>query len=91
MLKQLIFELSLLDNGSDNEKTFQNQVTFAIKLDKSEGIQGKVLLQIRTQIAMILHVSVPAFKLCSADPGCVQLTFLIPKFVSQEIFPLSCE
>ena len=67
MLKQLIFELSLLDNGSDNEKMFQNQVTFAIKLDKSKGIRGKVLLQIRTQIAMILHISVAAFKLCSVD------------------------
>ena len=86
-----IFELPLLDNGSDIGKTFQNQAKFAIKLDKAEGIQGKELLRVRTQIAKILHVNVAAFVLCSVDTGCVQLTFLVPKFVSQEIFPLSCE
>ena len=36
-----IFELPLLDNGSDIEKAFQNQVKFAVKLDKAEDIQGK--------------------------------------------------
>ena len=86
-----IFELPLLDNGSDIEKTVQKQAKFVVKLDKAEGIQGKELLQVRTQIAKILHVNIAAIVICSVDPGCVQLTFLIPKFVSQEIFPLSCE
>ena len=85
-----IFELPLLDNGNDR-KTSPNQAKFAVKLDKTDNIEGNELRQIRTQIAKILHVNVAAFKLCSVDPGCVQLTFLIPKFVSQEIFPLSCE
>ena len=80
-----IFELSLLDNGSAIGK----QAKFAVKLDEAEGIQG--LLLIRTQIAKILQVNVPAFVICSVDPKCVLLTFLIPKFVSQEIFPFSCE
>ena len=84
-----IFELPLLDNGRDIEKAFKNQVKFAIKLDKAEDIPGKELLQIRTQIAKILQVNVAAFVICSVDPGCVLLTFLIPKFVSQKIFPLS--
>ena len=86
-----IFELPLLDNGRDIEKAFQNQVKFVVKLDKAEDIQGKELLQIRTQIAKILQVNVAAFVICSVDPGCVLLTFLIPKFLSRKIFPLSCE
>ena len=82
-----IFELSLIDNGSAIGK----QAKFAVKLDEAEGIQGKELLLIRTQIAKILQVNVPAFVICSVDPKRVLLTFPIPKFVSQEIFPLSCE
>ena len=69
----------------------EKQAKFAVKLNEAEGIQGKELLQIRTQIAKILQVNVAAFVISSVDPGCVLLTFLIPKFVSQKIFPLSCD
>ena len=84
-----IFELPLLDNGSDIGKTVQKQAKFAVKLDIANGIQGKELFRIRTKIAKILRVNVSAFVICSVEPGCVLLTFLIPKFVSQKIFPLS--
>ena len=85
------FELSLPDNGDDSGKTFPNQEKFAVKLDKTEGIKGKELLQIRMQIAKILQVNVATLVIYSLDEGCVQLTFLMPKFVAREIFPLSYE
>ena len=86
-----IFELPFLENGSDIDKTFPNQEKFAVKLDRTERIKRKELLQIRTQIAKILHLNVAALVICSVDRGCVQLTFLIPKFIAQDIFPLSCD
>ena len=43
----------------------------------------------RGRIAEILHVKLAALNIVRVDPGCVQLTFMIPKFVAQEIFPLS--
>ena len=51
-------------------KNNANQVRFAVKFDKAEGIQGKELLQIRTQIAKVLQVNVAAFVICSVDFGC---------------------
>ena len=84
-----IFELPLFENGSGNGKTFPNQEKFAVKFDKPEGITCKEVLQIRKQIAKILHVNLAAFVIYRVDVGCVQLTFLIPKFIPQEIFPLS--
>ena len=85
-------ELPMLVNGSgDVGNTFPNQVKFVVKFDKPESITANQLLQIRKQIANIFHVNVTAFKFCHVEVGCVQLTFLIPKFVSQKIFPLSWE
>ena len=86
-----ILELPMLVNGSDVGNTFPNQVKCVIKFDKPESMTGNQLLQIREQIANIFHVNVTAFKICRVEVGCVQLTFLIPKFVPQDIFPLSCE
>lgn len=84
-----IFEVPML--GRDTNNTSPNQVKFVVKFDKPEGITIKESLQIRKQIAKILHITVAAFVIYRVDVGCVQLTFLIPEFVSQEIIPLSCE
>ena len=89
--KRRIFEVPLLESGSDTSNTCPNQVEFVVKFDKPEDITVKEFRQIRKQIAKVLHVKVAAFKICRVDVGCVQLTFLIPKFVAQEIFPLSHE
>ena len=42
-------------------------------------------------IAQILQINSAALLLSCVDDGCVQLIFLIPKFVAKEVFPLSCE
>ena len=87
--KQRIFELPILE--SNLKSTSSKQAKFAVKLNMCEGIAGEELLQIRAKIAKILHVDIAALVLCRVNKGCVQLTFLIPKFVSQKIFPLSWE
>ena len=62
-----------------------------MKLDVREDITYKEVIQIRRRIAKILCVNVAAFIVSQVDVGCVQLTFLIPKFVAQKILPLSKE
>lgn len=87
--KQRIFELPILESNLKN--TSSKQAKVAVKLNMCEGIAGEELLQIKAKIAKILHVNIAALVLCRVNKGCVQLTFLIPKFVSQKIFPLSWE
>ena len=74
-----------IDSGGDNTK----QESFSVKLNAHENITYKDLLQIREKIAEILHVKLAALIIDHMDPGYVQLTFRIPKFLAQEIFPLS--
>ena len=85
-----IFELPLLSNGPGNAlRPRQNK--FSVKLSVREDVPLRELLRIRIRIAKLLCVNVAALSIDSANPGCVQLTFLIPKFIAQEIFPLSNE
>ena len=86
-LKQRIFELPLLESSLKNVSS--KQAKFAVKFNKPASITGEELLQITAKIAKILHVNIAALVLYCVKEGCVQLTFLIPKFVSQEKFPLS--
>ena len=46
----------------------------------------------RCQLSKILHISSQGIlRLCRVEKGCIQLTFQVPLFVQQEIFPLSRE
>ena len=48
--------------------------------------------EFRRKLSKLLHVSSQGIlRLCQVDKGCVQLTFQMPLFVQQEIFPLSRE
>ena len=90
--KRRIFELSLPESGSSNGNAMSpKQKNFSVKLNVCEDITCKELLRIRKRIAEVLHVKLAALIIVGADAGCVQLTFLIPTFVAQEIFPLSNE
>jgi len=88
--KRRIFEL--LENGG-NTDDMQNpkQAKFVVKLNVREDISYKEVLQIRRRVAKILCVNLAAFIISHVDVGCVQLTFMIPKFVAEEIFPLPDE
>ena len=90
--KRRIFELPLPETGSSNGNALSpKQKKFSVKINVCEDITCKELLRIRKRIAKVLHVKLATLIISCVDAGCVQLTFLIPKFVAQEIFPLSDE
>ena len=64
---------------------------FSVKLNVREDVTCNDLLRIRIRIAKILDINMAALSIDRVDAGCVQLTFLIPKFIAQDIFPLSIE
>ena len=84
-----VFEVLIPGTGTGTGDSKQKK--FVVKLNVRESITCKELRRIKGRIAKILHVKVAALIIVSVDPGCVQLTFLIPKFIAQEIFPLSHE
>jgi len=85
-----IFELPIPPSGTGNALS-PRQKKISVKLDVREDVTCKDLLRIRIRIAKILRVNLAALSIDRINPGCVQLTFLIPKFIAQEIFPLSNE
>lgn len=90
--KRTIFEPP--EDGSRTcnlQNQIAKQVKFVVKLNIRENITYEEVLQIRRNIAKILGIKLAAFIIVCVDAGCMQLTFLIPKFVPEEIFPLSCE
>ena len=90
--KRRIFEVPMPVSGSGTEnKSSPKQEKLYVKLDVQEDIPSEQFYQIKRRIAKILHVNSATLQIYSMNKGCVQLTFLIPKFVAQEIFPLSYE
>ena len=88
--KRRIFELPLPQSSSSTGNALSpKQEKFNVKLNVREETTGKDLLRIRRKIARILHVKLATLVIDQVDVGCVQLTFLIPKFVAEEVFPLS--
>ena len=49
------------------------------------------LKQFQCCLSLILEVSVHVLRLSSVKDGCIQLTFLIPSFIQEAIFPLSAD
>ena len=87
--KRRIFELP--PESSNGNTLNPKQERFRVKLNLRKDITYEQLLQIRGRIAKILKIRLAVLVLGRVDEGCVQLTFLIPKFVAQDLFPLSCE
>ena len=85
--KRRLFEVPLPESGVGTGSPRQEK--FSVKLNVREDITIKELRQIKGRIAKVLRVKSATLVIDHMDGGCVQLTFLIPKFVAQEIFPLS--
>ena len=47
--------------------------------------------QFQCRLCLLLQIPVQMLHLSSVEEGCLQLTFLIPQFVQDAIFPLSTE
>ena len=88
--KRRIFELPSSESYSSNGNALSpKEEKFNVKFNVSEDITCEAILQMRGRIAEILHVRPAVLNIVRVDAGCVQITFLIPKFVAKEIFPLS--
>jgi len=87
--KRRIFELPLPEsgNGTDHKK----QEKLYVKLNVREDTPLEQINLLKTKISKILQVNSASLLIDHVDKGCVQLIFLIPKFVAREIFPLSDE
>ena len=87
--KRRLFEVPMPVSGSGTENPKQEKLY--VKLDVQENIPIEQVYRMKRRIAKILHVRPATLQICSMKKGCVQLIFLIPKFVAQNIFPLSHE
>ena len=87
--KRRIFELPLPENGNGADHKKQEKVS--VKLNIPEDTRAEQMFLIKRKVAEILQLNPATLQIYSVDEGCVQLIFLIPKFVAREIFPLSDE
>ena len=63
-----------------------------VKLDEQYGnYRVAKIKRFCHKLSETLHLSEGVLRLCRVQEGCVQLTFQVPSFVQQEIFPLSRE
>ena len=69
-----------------------DHVELVLKLDLVyEKFTVEAVEDFRYRLSGILRVSEGVIRLCLVKKGCFQLTFQVPSFVLQEIFPLSSE
>ena len=67
-----------------------NSTELCVKLE-SDYDKLVELKQFQCQLSSVLEVSIHVLRLSSVKDGCIQLTFLIPSFIQEIIFPLSKE
>ena len=85
-IKRRVFECPCEVGPSDAP----NSTKLCVKLE-SDYDKLVELKQFQCQLSLILEVSVHVLRLSSVKNGCIQLTFLIPDFIQEAIFPLSVE
>ena len=71
----------------------ENHADIFVKLDSQyDNYTVAEIEEFRRKLSKLFRVSSKGIlRLCQVDKGCVQLTFQMPLFVQQEIFPLSRE
>ena len=66
-----------------------NQMRLVIKVDSGiETFSLKHQLSFQSRLADIIKVAKYTLQLCSVEKGCIELTYQIPRFVKEVIFPL---
>ena len=77
---------------TDASSTKENECKLYVKLDSAYDeydLSGLKRFQLR--LAELLNAAYEVLRLCSVESGCFKLTFLIPSFLKDIIFPLSSE
>lgn len=84
-----IYECPHFASSTDDQK-FR---TLVMKMDEdiAKSFTIKALDAFRDELAITLNLKPHTLHLCSVEKGCLQLTFQVPAFVKEEIFPLSNE
>lgn len=79
-------------NGYGHGGASDGRNSMIVKVDSEwDAILFKELEEVVFNIAHILGVSRHTLFLCCVEKGCVQLTFMVPNYISDEIFPLTTE
>lgn len=66
-----------------------NQIELVVKVDSSiEAFSLKHQLSFQSRLADVIKVAKYTLQLCSVEKGCIELTYQIPRFVKEAIFPL---
>ena len=79
-------------NGYGNSSETNGRNSMIIKVDSEwDAIRIQDLQEVVFTIAHILNVSRHTLYLCCVKKGCVQLMFMVPNYISDEIFPLTSE
>ena len=69
-----------------------NQIRLVVKVDSSiETFSLKHQLFFQSRLADIINVTKYTLQLCSVEKGCIELTYQMPRFVKEAIFPLKEE
>ena len=69
-----------------------DQPNLVVKLDEQfDNYTGTKVKRFCRKLSETFNLSKGVLRLCRVEEGCIQLTFQVPSFVQQEIFPLSRE
>ena len=70
----------------------EDTVTMIVKLDSSyDNCELSRLKLFEWNLSSILNLNDVVLKLGKIDDGCIELTFLLPSFITSDIFPLSTD
>ena len=77
---------------TDASSSKENECKLYVKLDSAyDEYDLSGLKRFQLKLADLLNAKYEVLRLCSVEKGCFKLTFLIPSFLKDVIFPLSSE
>lgn len=89
--KRNIFEYPCLANSDVDSDLPNCKLVLKVGNIVFSSFTGSALNKFRAKLAESLGIEVHTIIVRSVEAGCVKLTFQIPRFVADTIFPLSCE
>ncbi len=82
----------VVEKGKISSDSREDTVTMIVKLDSSyDNCEMSRLKLFESNLSSILNLKDGVLKLCKIDDGCIELTFLLPSFITSDIFPLSTD
>ncbi len=86
------FAKRVLEKGEISSDSREDTVTMIVKLDSSyDNCEISRLKLFEWNLSSILNLNDVVLKLVKINDGCIELTFLLPSFITSDIFPLSTD